>query len=127
MQKPIQVVCAIIRHDGRVLAARRDPGRSSPLLWEFPGGKVEEGEEPQAALLRELREELRLCVVVERQMDTVHYRADDVSLDLIPFVCRPNQAEAPVPLEHSELRWVDADSARNLTWAPADIPLVVQL
>ena len=124
---PLQVVCGLIFHEGRLLATRRDPRRHFPLLWEFPGGKLEDGEAPEAALHRELEEELDLKVAVARALPGEHYRGDGFQLLLLPFICRPAQTSAPVPLDHVEIRWIEPDWADRLTWAPPDIPLVARL
>ncbi|MGC9451441.1 MAG: NUDIX domain-containing protein [Oceanipulchritudo sp.] len=124
---PIEVVCGLIFHGGRVLACRRDPGRSFPLMWEFPGGKRQDGENPETALHRELEEELRLRIRILRALDPVAYNGGGHDILLIPFVCQPDQEEAPTPLDHIEIRWVPVNRANRLTWAPADIPLVESL
>ncbi len=123
----LNVVCGLIESRGRILATRRDPRRSFPLLWEFPGGKVEPEEEPESALHRELREELKLEIEIIEPLPPVEYREDGHFIRLIPFRCRPALDWAPVPLDHCEIRWVSADEALQLTWAPADIPLLKHL
>lgn len=123
----VQVVCAVILHDGRVLATRRDPKRHYPLLWEFPGGKIEPEESPEAAFQRELLEELDLAVAAMQPLEPVSHSDAEVSIKLIPFACRPSQVKGPIPLDHTELRWISPDEALQLTWAPADIPLVENL
>jgi 8-oxo-dGTP diphosphatase len=123
----LKVVCALIFEKGLVLATRRDPRRSFPLMWEFPGGKLENGELPEEALHRELEEELKLKVEVLEPLPTVNYQNDGHHIELIPYLCRPAQRHAPVPVDHVEVRWIQADEADHLTWAPADIPLVGQL
>ena len=125
--QPLRVVCGLIYQDGRVLATRRDPGRSFPLLWEFPGGKLEDGESPEAALHRELEEELLLKVEVLKAVEPVDYKENGHHIALIPFICQPAQEHAPVPVDHVEIRWISTDDTDQLTWAPADIPLVRQL
>jgi 8-oxo-dGTP diphosphatase len=126
-EESVQVVCGIILHGNRVLATRRGHGGRYPLIWEFPGGKVESGESPQNALVRELIEELNLAVCNLRSLDPVHYIDSDFSINLIPFACKPDQSEGPVPHDHVEIRWITALEALQLTWAPADIPLVDKL
>ncbi|MEX0330349.1 MAG: (deoxy)nucleoside triphosphate pyrophosphohydrolase [Puniceicoccaceae bacterium] len=123
----MRVVCALIFHQGQLLATRRDPKRHFPLLWEFPGGKLEDGEMPEDALHRELEEELQLKVEVLKPLPGVEYEGDGFELMLLPFVCRPAQPVAPVPLDHVEIRWIEPEWAEHLTWAPPDIPLISQL
>ena len=125
--QPLEVVCGIVVQDGRFLACRRDPSRHFPLLWEFPGGKLETGESAEAALHREFDEELRLKVILLKQLPVADFDGGDFTLRLIPFLCRPAQDASPIPLDHVELRWVKVDESRQLTWAPADIPLVENL
>ena len=127
MSDPLKVVCGLVFHGDRVLATRRDLTRSFPHLWEFPGGKLEDGEDAATALHRELEEELRLEVEILKGLAPVAYRENGHHLSLIPFICRSRQLHAPVPLDHIEIRWVQRDHAHHLTWAPADIPLVMQL
>jgi len=124
---PLQVVCGLIVSGGRVLATRRDTARHFALLWEFPGGKVEAQESKESALLRELREELGLRVRIQESMKEVRYRSREINLDLHPFLCVPDQAHAPVPHEHVELRWVAPSQFASLEWAPPDIPLLAAL
>jgi 8-oxo-dGTP diphosphatase len=123
-ERPINVVCGIIVYQGRVLATRRDHGRAFPLLWEFPGGKIEHGETAEAALHRELEEELSLKVEILKPLEPVDYRANGHNLSLIPFLCKPAQSQAPVPHEHTEMRWIRPDEVGQIDWAPADIPIV---
>lgn len=123
----MEVVCGIIVHDDRILATRRDPRSSMPLLWEFPGGKLENGEPPEAALHRELHEELHLEVVIRKPLDPVDYIDATSHIRLIPFLCVPAQQHSPVPVDHVEIRWIQIEESGQLTWAPADIPLVKNL
>ncbi|MEX0324630.1 MAG: (deoxy)nucleoside triphosphate pyrophosphohydrolase [Puniceicoccaceae bacterium] len=124
---PMQVVCGLIFHGNRLLATRRDPKRHFPLLWEFPGGKLENGEMPEDALHRELEEELQLKVEIVQELPGVAYQGDGFRLKLLPFVCRIAQTAAPIPLDHVEIRWIEPEWADHLTWAPPDIPLIAQL
>jgi 8-oxo-dGTP diphosphatase len=123
----LQVVCALIIHGDRLLATRRDPSRAFPLKWEFPGGKLEPGESAEAALHRELEEELDFRVRITKSLEPVRFRENGHCLDLIPFLCQPDQAHAPRPVDHVEIRWLAVDSLATLDWAPADVPLLEQL
>ncbi|MFO7725233.1 MAG: (deoxy)nucleoside triphosphate pyrophosphohydrolase [Oceanipulchritudo sp.] len=123
----LTVVCGLITMDERFLAARRGGSRRLPLLWEFPGGKVEAGESHTAALERELKEELSLRIRILRELEAVTFTDASGSIRLIPFHCVPDQEAAPVPHEHEELRWVTPEAARSLDWAPADVPLLDRL
>jgi 8-oxo-dGTP diphosphatase len=120
---PIDVVCAIIRKDGRILIARRGKDQGHAGLWEFPGGTVHEGETSEQALHRELMEELRIKVIILKALaPSIHaYRAKTICL--IPFECRIAGGE-PTAVEHSELRWIDPRDASGIDWAPADVPIL---
>jgi 8-oxo-dGTP diphosphatase len=124
----IDVVCGVIRNDaGCLLACRRPAGKHLGGLWEFPGGKVEAGEMPEIALLRELREELGVEVIVERGMTEVPWDYPAVAIRLLPFVCRISQGGPPRAIEHAELRWLTLDDLKTLAWAPADEPVIREL
>ena len=131
MRQTLIVVGGAIIRDGHVLAAQRARPRAQRGRWEFPGGKAEPGEAPADALVRECREELGVTV---RPLERV---ADDVPLPEVaarrsrPVVLRLLRAELlegePRPLEHLELRWVDAEGLGGLDWMPADIPFLEPL
>jgi len=115
------VAGAIVR-DGRLLAARRPFHKRDGGKWELPGGKVEAGETEQAALVREIREEL-LCGV------TADLRVGEVSLGgvrLCAWMCTLVDGE-PTRTEHVELRWLLPDAVAGLDWADADVPLLARL
>ena len=118
----IRVVAAAIVADGRLLAALRGPGMTRPGWFELPGGKVEPGESDEAALVREIREELGCEVAVEAALgDSV-----DGPVHLFAYRCRL-VAGRPRAIEHSEVRWVGRREAADLRWAPPDVPLVAAL
>lgn len=123
MMPRMQVVCAItVRQDGKVLVCRRGEGRSLAGLWEFPGGKVETGETPEQALVREMREELGIDIEVGAARAAVEWCYGEQSLRLLPYVCRLVAGE-PVALEHAEWRWCAVTEFASLEWAPADVPV----
>ncbi|GGE13301.1 NTP pyrophosphohydrolase [Aureimonas endophytica] len=117
--------CALVDTDGRVLVAERPAGKSLAGLWEFPGGKLEPGETPEASLIRELREELGIetqaaCLApltfASHEYETFHL--------LMPlYVCRRYQG-IPQPREGQRLRWLRASALRDLPMPPADAPLI---
>jgi 8-oxo-dGTP diphosphatase len=119
----VPVVCAIIEHRGRFLAAKRAQGQSNALLWEFPGGKVKDGEAVEDALRRELLEELGVIIKVVSPLTHVFHTYPWISIDLIPFICSIASG-SPGPHEHAEIRWVDKEEALKLDWAPADMPVL---
>ncbi len=125
---PIPVVCAVIEdHSGRILIAQRPADKHLGLKWEFPGGKVEPGEAPNLALLRELTEELGCTVVITRILEPFHYDYTRVVIEMFPFVCQlaPGSA-APAALEHVEIRWITPVEISNFDLAPADWPVVAR-
>ncbi|GBD44060.1 8-oxo-dGTP diphosphatase [bacterium HR40] len=120
--------CALVDTDGRVLVARRPEGRPMAGLWEFPGGKVEPGETPEACLVRELEEELGIrtqesCLA---PFTFVSWRYPDFHLLMPLWVCRVWQG-IPEPREGQEIRWVRPDELATLPMPPADRPLVAML
>lgn len=119
----IQVSCAVIERDGLVLACRRSAAMKMPLKWEFPGGKIEAGESPEECLVREVREEMGVTVLILKALSPVTHRYADFQVTLHPFVCRVESGE-PVLTEHAELRWVNPEDLPDLDWCAADIPLI---
>lgn len=119
---------ALIDRDGRVLLAQRPEGKPMAGLWEFPGGKVEAGETPEAALIRELHEELGIdtwasCLA---PLTFTSHSYDDFHLLMPVFACRKWQG-TPTPREGQALKWVRAGELRNYPMPPADIPLIAVL
>ena len=119
--KHIDVVAAIIVKDERILATQRGYGEYAGQ-WEFPGGKIEQGEEPQVALKREIREELDADIEIHDHLITVSYDYDDFSLTMDCFVC---SLEGTLTLlEHDDARWLSAKKIYSVDWLPADIEVV---
>jgi 8-oxo-dGTP diphosphatase len=123
--QPIPVVCAVIEHEGRVLLARRPVNKHLPLKWEFAGGKVEPGEDPAAAIVREIREELGCEIVITRALPRFPHDYTRVVIEMIPFVCvlAPG-SPAPHPHEHVALAWVRPGELTGYDLAPADVPVI---
>jgi len=123
----MDVVCAVIRDaGGRVLAARRPPGKAQAGRWEFPGGKIEPPESPEHALVREIREELGCTLVVGAALTPVDHPYPGGVIRLRPFFAEIVDGP-PVAHEHSELRWVGREQAATLEWAPADVPVLAEI
>ena len=122
---PIRVVCAVIEKEGRVLLAQRPAGKHLALKWEFAGGKVEPDEDPGAAIVREIREELGCDIVVVRVLPRFTHRYPEVLIAMFPFVCclAPGSAE-PHPHEHVALAWVAPGALLSYDLAAADLPVV---
>ena len=116
---------ALIDADGRILLAQRPEGKSLAGLWEFPGGKVEQGETPEIALIRELQEELGIntwksCLA---PLTFASHSYEDFHLLMPLFACRRWEG-TPQPREGQTLKWVHAKDLRNYPMPPADIPLI---
>lgn len=125
-KKQIQVVGAVIVRHGEVLCARRGPGGTTGGLWEFPGGKIEPGETPKAALVREIREELGCEIEVGEPVTTTPHEYDFGVVTLTTFLSELVAGD-PAPSEHAELAWLPPGKLASLAWAPADIPAVALL
>lgn len=121
MKKRINVVGAVLVRDGLVLAAQRSENMSLPRMWEFPGGKIEEGETPQQALERELLEELHINAEIGGLVEITEHEYDFGIVTLTTFYCTLHGDE-PELTEHSAIRWMAPWELMNLEWAPADIP-----
>jgi 8-oxo-dGTP diphosphatase len=125
---PVPVVCAVIVRDNRILIAQRPPGKLLPLKWEFPGGKVESGENPAAAIVREISEELGCTVAVTQALPPFTHDYRTVVIEMIPFLCAlvPGSPE-PHPHEHSAIAWVNHAELKAYDMAAADWPVVAML
>jgi 8-oxo-dGTP diphosphatase len=122
---PIPVVCALIEQAGLMLLARRPAHKHLPLKWEFPGGKVEPGEDPAAAIIREIREELGCTVTITRTLPRFPFDYGAVVIEMIPYVCSlAADSPAPHPHEHVALAWAKPDELSGYDLAPADLPVV---
>jgi 8-oxo-dGTP diphosphatase len=125
---PIPVVCAVIERDDRVLLAQRPVNKHLALKWEFPGGKVEPGETAEAALLREIREELQCEIRVVRSLARFTHTYDRTTIEMIPFICRLEAGSpAPRPAEHAAIAWVLPRELTRYDLAAADLPVVAAL
>ena len=128
MKLVLVVAVALLDADNRVLVGKRPEGRSLAGLWEFPGGKIEAGERPEQALIRELDEELGI-VVGERCLLPLTFASHaypDMHLLMPLFVCW-RWSGLVQPREGQELRWLRAQDLRGLAMPPADAPLIAPL
>lgn len=115
---PVSVAGIAIR-SGRVFVARRKPGGAMGGRWEFPGGKLERGESPCDALVREFVEEMGLAVRPGRCLGSAEFRKDDVTYQLTGFAIE-FEGEPRFLLEHDEVRWVDFEALASLDFVPSD-------
>ena len=122
------VACALIDADGRVLMCKRPEGKSHAGLWEFPGGKIELGERPEQAIVRELREELGIepCEQCLQPFSFVSHAYDDFNLFMPLFLCRQWDGFAK-PREGQALKWVFPDKLLDLNLVPADVSLAQEI
>jgi len=120
--------CALIDADGRVLIAQRPEGKSMAGLWEFPGGKVDPGERPEDALIRELKEELGIVVneACLAPLTFASHTYEDFHLLMPLYVCRRWEGMV-APHEGQKLAWVRPNRLRDYPMPPADIPLISHL
>ncbi|MEX6506410.1 8-oxo-dGTP diphosphatase MutT [Jiella sp. M17.18] len=122
------VACALIDADGRVLISERPAGKALAGLWEFPGGKLEPGETPEEALVRELQEELGVVTQVAclAPLTFASHAYDDFHLLMPLYVCRRFSGTA-TPREGQRLKWVRPQGLRDYPMPPADAPLIAHL
>lgn len=99
---------------------------SLPNYWEFPGGKIEEGETPQEALVREIKEEIGCLITVGEQIEEIEHEYADIIVHLVTYKSFIASG-TPEALEHRELKWVNVNNLIKLKWAPADLPTVWRL
>ena len=118
-----EVTCAIIVEAGRVLATQRSEHMPHALKWEFPGGKVKEGETPESCIKREIHEELGLKIQVDRLLPEVKYSYDTHTIKLIPFICTPGKSNITLA-EHKAYRWVPFTELEEVDWLDADVEVV---
>ena len=123
--KLLEVVAAAILRDGKVFAASRGYGKYRGW-WEFPGGKIEAGESSEAALQREIFEELRVSVVVGDLVGLVEYDYPEFRVRMRCYFCEIVGGELEV-LEHEDWRWLDAENLYDVKWLPSDLALLEEI
>jgi 8-oxo-dGTP diphosphatase len=128
MKLLLVVACALVDEDRRVLIAQRPEGKALAGLWEFPGGKLDPGERPEAALIRELKEELGITVkeACLAPLTFASYAYDDFHLLMPLYVCRRWEGSV-TPREGQQLKWVKPNKLREYPMPPADEPLIPML
>ena len=120
--KRIDVACAVIVNQGKLLVCQRNSASDHPFEWEFPGGKVEHGESPEECIVREIKEELSIDIVIEKQLKPIDYDYCFKSIRLIPFCCKIIKGE-PIALEHEMIKWHPVEYFAELKWSWADSEL----
>lgn len=120
--KTVKVVAAIIIHENKIFATQRGYGEFKDG-WEFPGGKIEPGETPQEALVREIKEELDIEIEVKDFLETVEYDYPEFHLSMDCFFCTIKSGEL-VLKEHEAAKWLTVETLDGVDWLPADQGLV---
>ena len=123
--KTIRVVAAIIKDEDKIFATQRGYGDFAGG-WEFPGGKIEEGETPQEALVREIKEELAADIEVGALIETVEYDYPTFHLSMDCFWCKLISKEVKL-LEHEAARWLTKETINDVDWLPADQGLIEKI
>ena len=123
--KNIKVVAAIIINNGKVFATQRGYGEFKDS-WEFPGGKIEIGETPEQALVREIQEELDTQINVKEKIDTVEYDYPNFHLSMDCFICNVIKGNL-ILKEHESAKWLTKDELYSVDWLPADKGLIEKI
>ena len=123
--KTVRVVAAVIRKDDKIFATQRGYGEFKDG-WEFPGGKIEEGETPEQALTREIKEELDTEIQVGKLIDTIEYDYPKFHLSMDCFWCEIMQGGLELK-EHEAARWLSKEELYSVDWLPADVGVVERI
>jgi len=119
------VTAAVITDQDRVLIAQRKKNSNQGLKWEFPGGKIEEGEDPEGCLVREIKEELDIDIAVQDIFKVVMHRYVDRNILLLAYLC--SHTGHPKPLECNDIAWVPVNRLMDFDLAAADVPIAAKL
>ena len=122
----LEVVAALIIKDNKLMICQRPAFKSRPLLWEFPGGKVEENETKEQALKRECKEELDILIEVRDLYAEVSYTYPDISINLSLFKASVKNGE-PRLIEHNDLKWINLDQLDEFDFCSADKSIIEKL
>ena len=126
MNKIINVVAAVIIKGNKILCTQRGNTKYLAYKWEFPGGKVEPGEQLKDALIREIKEELGCNISIKKYLLTKEHNYDFGTVKINAFLCQLIDND-PICLEHNKICWLDSSEFNNLDWADADLPIVSYL
>ena len=122
----VEVVAALIRREGKFLICQRPENKARALLWEFVGGKVEQGETKERALIRECREELGITVAVGAAFAEVVHEYPDITVHLTLFNATITEG-TPIRKEHKDIRWIAPSEIPNYEFCPADIVILQKI
>ena len=128
MKKQIEVVAGVIKHNGEYLCMERDQGKYDYVSYkfEFPGGKIEEGETHEQTLVRELQEEMEFEVEIEKPYMVTTHEYPDFIVTMNVFLCNAKSREFVLNV-HKSFEWLPLEKLNTLDWAAADIPVVDKL
>lgn len=120
----IDVCCALIIHDSKILAVQRGEESRHPLKWEFPGGKINIGETARQCIVREIGEELCVTIqILNYQLDPIEFDYGNFQICLIPFICKITSGEIKLA-EHLSMQWLNFSELNLIDWAEADLELI---
>ena len=122
-----RVTAAIIKYQEKILIAQRKKEKNQGLLWEFPGGKQEQGETLEDCLKREIMEELHLPIIIEKFFMDTEYHYQEGAIQLFAYFARCEQNKIDYMDSHEQIKWVSLKDLINYTFAPADRPIVLKL
>lgn len=122
----IQVVCAVILKENQILIAQRSEKMKLPLKWEFPGGKLEDGENEKEAIVREIKEELNIEILPSRRISSNVHAYRSFKIELIAYLCTYISGEIHL-LEHKDVKFVPLELLTNYDLADADLPVIEKL
>lgn len=126
--KEVEVVAAVIKNGDKILCMQRDEGKNkeTSFKWEFPGGKVDEGETPREAIIREIQEELEMDIEIVREVGKFEHQYSDFLLHMTCFECTTNITDIKLNV-HIDYKWLKTYELMSLDWCPADLPIAKSL
>ncbi len=126
--KHLNVVAAIIKYKNKILCMQRGPNKYSYISnkYEFPGGKIEDGESEISALKREIKEELLLDISIKEKLITINHTYPDFSMTMACYICESSDMSLTLT-EHIDYKWLEKKELHLLDWASADIPIIKKL
>lgn len=122
-KETLRVTCAIIIENDNILCCQRLANKTMGLKWEFPGGKIEEGESEEESIVREIKEELNLDISISKKLKSFKTELENVIIELIPFICTIINGQV-INREHEKVLWLKRKELSKLDWAKPDLPIV---